>query len=140
MAHDQRLDALATIPLFSACTKRELQKIARAGDELNVAAGRALVDQGATGREAFVILDGTAAVKRGNRRIATFGPGDYFGELALLDHGPRTATVVAETPLRVLVIDSRHFEGILDEIPGLARKLLGQLAARVRDLDAKAYG
>jgi CRP/FNR family transcriptional regulator, cyclic AMP receptor protein len=140
MAHDQRLDALATIPLFSACNKRELQKIARSGDELDVAAGRVLVDQGATGREAFVILDGTAAVKRGNRRIATFGPGDYFGELALLDHGPRTATVVAETPMRVLVIDSRHFEGILDEIPGLARKLLGQLAARVRDLDAKAYG
>jgi CRP-like cAMP-binding protein len=140
MTHDVRLDALAAVPLFSACTKRELQKLARAGDEIEVAEGKVLVDQGATGRAAFVILEGTASVRRGNRRIARFGPGDYFGELALLDRGPRTASVTAETPMRVLVIDARHFEGILDEIPGLARKLLTHLAARVRELDAKAYG
>jgi CRP/FNR family transcriptional regulator, cyclic AMP receptor protein len=140
MARDQRLAALAAVPLFSACTKRELQKLARAGDELNVEAGRKLVDQGATGREAFFILDGQATVRRGNRKIATFGPGDYFGELALLDHQPRTASVTADTPMKVYVLDSRHFEGVLDEIPGLARRLLGQLASRVRELDVKAYG
>ncbi|MGH9247672.1 MAG: cyclic nucleotide-binding domain-containing protein [Acidimicrobiales bacterium] len=140
MARDQRLTHLAAIPLFSACNKRALQKLARAGDEVDVAAGRVLVDQGAAGREAFVILDGKASVKRGNRKIATLGPGDYFGELALLDRGPRTASVVTETPMRVYVLDSRHFEGVLEEIPGLARKLLGHLAARVRELDSRAYG
>jgi len=140
MARDQRLAALAAVPMFSACTKRELQKLARAGDELAIQAGRRLVDQGATGREAFFILDGTASVRRGNRKIATLGPGDCFGELALLDHQPRTASVTADTPMKVYVLDSRHFEGVLDDIPGLARRLLGQLASRVRDLDAKAYG
>ncbi|MGH9119146.1 MAG: Crp/Fnr family transcriptional regulator [Acidimicrobiales bacterium] len=140
MARDQRLAALAAVPMFAACTRRELQKLARAGDELDVEAGRRLVDQGATGREAFFILDGRATVRRGNRKIAALGPGDCFGELALLDHQPRTASVTADTPMKVYILDSRHFEGVLDEIPGLARRLLGQLASRVRELDAKAYG
>ena len=79
-------------------------------------------------------------MRRGGRKIASLGPGDYFGELALLDHQPRTATVTADTPMKVWVLDSRHFEGILDEIPGLARRLLTHLAGQVRELDAKAYG
>ena len=140
MARDQRLAALAAVPLFSSCTKRELQKLARAGDELDIEAGRKLVDQGKTGREAFFILDGTATVRRGTRKIASLGPGDYFGELALLDHQPRTASVTADTAMKVYILDSRHFEGVLDEIPGLARRLLTHLASQVRELDAKAYG
>jgi CRP-like cAMP-binding protein len=140
MARDQRLAALAAVPMFASCTKRELQRLARAGDELDVPAGRKLVDQGATGREAFFILEGGATVRRGNRKIASLGPGDCFGELALLDHQPRTASVITDSPTKVYVLDSRHFEGVLDDIPGLARRLLAQLASRVRDLDAKAYG
>ena len=101
MAHkDAYLDHLASVPLFSACSKRELQKIAKASDEVTVPAGKVLVEQGDTGREASSSSTGNAAVKRGNRKVATLGPGDCVGELALLDHGPRTATVVTETRRR----------------------------------------
>ncbi len=138
--HDAYLDQLSKVPLFKACSRRELQKIAKASEEVSVDEGKELVTQGATGREAFVIMSGNAAVKRGNRKIATIGPGTCFGELSLLDHGPRTATVVAETPMDVLVLESRKFAGVLDEVPTMARKLMGELATRVRELDSKAYG
>lgn len=134
------LEQLAKQPLFSACSKRELQRIARAADEIAVEAGRVLVNQGQTGREAFIILEGRAIVKRNGRRIATLGPGDQFGELSLLDHGPRTATVQAETPMQVMVLSSRAFAGVLDDVPSLAHKLLAALAGRIRDLDRRVYG
>lgn len=138
--HSTYLDHLAALPLFSSCSRRDLQKIARAGDEVTVEPGRILVDQGAIGREAFVILEGTAVVKRNGRKIATFGPGDHFGELALLDHGPRTATVQAETELRVFVLGSRKFLSVIDDVPSLSHKLMAALASRVRELDARTYG
>ena len=103
-------------------------------------AGHVLVDQGDAGREAFVIVDGTATVKRNGRKVGTLGPGDSIGELALLDHGPRTATVTADTDLTALVLSAREFAGVIEEVPGLAQKLLGQLAARVRELDRQIYG
>jgi CRP/FNR family transcriptional regulator, cyclic AMP receptor protein len=137
---DAYLDHLASVPLFAACSKRELQKIAKASDELGVAAGRVLVSQGETGRECYVIVSGSATVKRANRKVAMLGPGECVGELALLDHGPRTATVVAETDMTVLVLGSRQFAGVLDEVPTLSRKLLTGLASRVRELDSKLYG
>lgn len=137
---DSYLDHLAAVPLFSACSRRDLQKIAKASDELRVESGRVLVEQGATGRECYIVLDGTAAVKRSNRKVASLGVGDCVGEMSLLDHGPRTATVVAETPMEVLVLGARQFAGVLDEVPSLARKILAALAARVRELDSKVYG
>ena len=79
-------------------------------------------------------------MKRNGRKVATFGPGDHFGELALLDGGPRTATIVADTPMRVLVIGQREFAGVLDEVPGLAHKVLASLASTIRELDQKAFG
>ena len=138
--HSMYLEHLATLPLFSSCSKRDLQKIARAGDEVTVAAGRVLVDQGDIGREAFVILEGTAVVKRNGRKIATLGVGDHFGELALLDRGPRTATVEAESELRVFVLSARKFTSVLDEVPSLTHKLLAALAAMVREFDSRTYG
>jgi CRP-like cAMP-binding protein len=131
---------LAALPLFSACSKRELQKIARAGDEIEVEAGRVVVDQGEAGREAFVIIEGKAAVRRSDRKIATLGPGDHFGELALLDRGPRTAAIVAETPMRLFVLSSREFASVLDEVPTISHKLMAALASRIRQLDSQAYG
>ncbi len=139
MARSSHLDRLTNVPLFRSLSRRDLQRVARAADELNIEAGRVLMEQGQVGRECFVILDGTAAVRRKGRKVATLGPGDAAGELALLDKGPRTATVVAETPMTVLVIGSREFSGLLDEVPGLSKKLLVSLATRVRDLDAKAF-
>jgi CRP-like cAMP-binding protein len=79
-------------------------------------------------------------VRRNGRRVGELGPGDAIGELSLLDHGPRTATVTAETELTALVLSAREFAGVIEEVPGLAQKLLGQLAARVRDLDRQIYG
>lgn len=140
MRRESYLDHLASVPLFSACSKRELGKIAKAGDELTVDAGHTLTVQGDAGREAYVIVDGTATVKRGSRKIATVGPGDAVGELALLDHGPRTATVTADGPMTLFVLGSRQFAGVVEEVPSLARKVMAELAARVRELDAKIYG
>lgn len=114
--------------------------MARASDEVTLPAGRNLCEQGSIGREAFVIVGGSAEVRRNGRRVATLGPGDCFGELALLDHGPRTATVTAVTDIDVLVLGAREFAGILDEVPPIAHKLLKSLASRIRELDTKTYG
>jgi CRP-like cAMP-binding protein len=140
MARSSYLDSLAQIRLFSSVSKRDLQKIAKASDEIDVPSGKVLVEQGSRGREAFVVIEGSATVRRNGRKVATFGPGDHFGELALLDGGPRTATIVADTPMRVLVIGQREFSGVIDEVPGLAHKVLANLAATIRELDQKAYG
>jgi CRP-like cAMP-binding protein len=134
------LKYLAQVPLFSACSNKELQKIAKASDEIAIEAGRVIVEQDGVGREAYVVISGEASVKRGNRKLATIGAGDHVGELALLDGGPRTATVVTESDVELLVLGSRQFAGVLDEVPSLARKLMAALAARVRELDAKAFG
>jgi CRP/FNR family cyclic AMP-dependent transcriptional regulator len=96
--------------------------------------------EGTAGREAFVIIDGTALVKRNGRKVATLGPGAVLGELAILDGGPRTATAIAETPMTLLVIGQREFTGVLDEVPGLAHKIMASLAGTIRDLDQKTYG
>lgn len=140
MARNSFVDHLAQVPLFSSMSKRDLQKVARASDEITAPAGKVLVEEGNRGREAFVILDGRAEVRRNDRKIATLGPGDHFGELALLDGGARTATVVAETDLQLLVIAQREFLGVLDEVPGLAHKVMASLAQTIRTLDEKAFG
>ena len=90
------LDHLRNVPLFSSCSTRELQTIAKAADELTVPAGHQLTDQGQMGREAFVLIDGSVTVKRNGKKVTNLGPGSVVGELSLLDHGPRTATVVTD--------------------------------------------
>jgi CRP/FNR family transcriptional regulator, cyclic AMP receptor protein len=135
---DTKLDHLANVKLFAACNKKELGIIGRASDEISVSAGKELVGEGSTGHEFFLILEGQAAVKRGGRKVATLGPGQYFGELALLDRGARSATVVAETTMTLLVLGQREFSAVLDEVPGLAHKLLTIMAGRLREADAKA--
>ena len=111
MAREEYLNHLASVPLFSGCTTKELRDIAKATVELTLEQGKEFVTQGDVGREAFVIVEGTAEVSRGGQTIAELGPGDCVGELALLDHGPRTATVTAATPLTVLVLGPREFSG-----------------------------
>ncbi len=140
MARPSHLDHLANVPLFSACSRKELQAVAKASAELDLAAGKVLCEQGSVGREAFVIVEGTAEVRRNNKKVTTVGPGACVGELALLDHGPRTATVTADTDLKVLVLGAREFAAIVDDVPAIAHKLLKTLAARIRDLDTKTYG
>jgi len=129
---------LSDIWLFSTVSSRDLKTIRRATEEVTVPAGRVLVEEGTIGREFFIIVDGKASVRRNGRKIATLGPGQYFGELALLDRRPRSATVVAETEMQLLVLGQRQFNGVLDAVPALSRKLLAAMAARVRESDTKA--
>lgn len=132
-----KVDQLAQVPLFSSLSKSDLQKVAKASDEVTVEKGRTLTEQGRLGHEFFLILDGTAVVRRNNRKVATLAPGAYFGELAILDKATRDATVVAESPMTVLVLGQREFLGLLDEVPGLANKLLRAMAKRLRESDMR---
>lgn len=139
MASKDYLEHLAGVPLFRGCSTKELRHVAKAVDELEVPDGHVLVEQDTSGHQAFVIVEGEVEVRRNDQRVATLGPGQSVGELALLDGGPRTATVTASGPVRVLVLGQREFSGLLDEAPSLARRLLGNLASRVRSLDERAF-
>ena len=140
MAKDSKLDHLARVRLFSALSKKELTNLGRACDEVTVSAGKVLCEEGKPGHEFYLILDGAATVKRGGRKVATLAAGSYFGELALLDRGPRNATVIADTDMDLLVLGQREFAGVLDEIPGVAHKLLTSMAGRLREADARDVG
>lgn len=137
MATRDHLAHLGAIPLLSDCSTRELQRVAQAADEVQVDTGTVLMEQGQLAREAFVIVSGSAEVRRDGINVAVLGPGECVGELALLDHQPRSATVVALEPLELLVIPSSAFSALLDDAPGLTRKLLGTLASRLRALDSR---
>ena len=135
-----KLDHLARVPLFDGCSRKELTSIAKAGDEITMTEGTLIIDQGQMGREAFVVLDGQVTVKRGGRKITSLGPGGIVGELSLLDHGPRTATVVCDTDCTLFVIDQRHFRAVLEQYPSIAMKLLATLAANIRAMDRQSFG
>lgn len=136
---DAYLERLGALPMFSGCSKQELRDVARIVDELQVEPGRVLMSQGDAGQEAFVIEEGTADVVRDGQLLATVGPGSYVGELALIDAGPRSATVTATSPMRVLVIGTREFSTLLDEVPGLARRVLVSTARRLRAANEGAH-
>lgn len=133
-------DHLASVPLFTACSKKELARIAKATTSMSFVDGDVLMKQDDSAREAFILTEGTAVVKRNNRKIAELGPGAFIGELGLLDRGPRTATVEAQGPVEALVLGPREFAGLLDDVPSISHKLLRALAVRIRELDAKAFG
>jgi CRP-like cAMP-binding protein len=135
---DTFMQHLSEVPLFSALSRRELGMVAKRAEDVKVEAGKVLVSEGATGSEFFVVLDGTAKVTRRGKKVASIGPGGAFGELALLDRAPRNATVVAETPMELVVLGQREFAGIMDDVPGVARKLLTGMARRLREADAKS--
>lgn len=138
MRRDAYLDHLAKIPMFSAVPKKDLKTLSRCADEVDLEEGYSLIKEGRIGREFFLIIDGKARVSRNGRKVADLGPGDHFGELALLDNAPRNASVTALTPLKVVVMERRAFTGILDEVPSIAHKLAIGLARRLRDADSKA--
>jgi CRP/FNR family transcriptional regulator, cyclic AMP receptor protein len=119
-------------------TSSSITSSAKRAEEVHVPAGKALVTEGETGHEFFVILGGTARVTRHGRKLATLGVGASFGELALLEKAPRNATVVAETDMDLLVLGQREFAGIVDEVPGFARKMLAAMAKRLREADARS--
>jgi CRP-like cAMP-binding protein len=127
------LDHLAKVPIFSSCTKKQLEHVARLVTEVNFEAGFTIMQEGSLAHEFVIVESGTASVKKGGRKIATIGPGDVVGELALILHRRRNATVIADSDVTMLVVDSRSFEPLLDEVPGLARRLLTTVAERLAD-------
>lgn len=131
-------DLIARVPLFAACSKKELRSLASAAAERAVGAGNVVVRQGAAGNAFFVILSGEADVIRNGRKVGHLVPGDFFGDLALIDKLPRSATVVATTDTVLVVLGQREFSALLEESTTFARKLLVGLATRVRELDARA--
>ena len=127
----QRRAALRRVPLFAACSSRELGRIADIAGEDEYAPGQELTREGETGRAFYIVIDGEAEVLRGGERVETRGGGDFFGEIALLAHSPRTATIRAITPLRALVIPDRKFRALLGRQPGLQENVIEALAQRL---------
>jgi CRP/FNR family transcriptional regulator, cyclic AMP receptor protein len=138
MASKSKSDQLRGVPLFSACTHKELAQIARACDEKVVDADVVLIEEGTTGKDFYLIITGEASVSRGGRHVASVGAGGYFGELALLDGAPRNATVRAKTPMTLVRLGQREFSAVLDSWPGVAHKLLKHMAGRLRLADQQA--
>lgn len=130
---DAKIELLRAVPLFERCSRRELYELAALADEVQVAAGRKLTAEGATGKEFVVIVEGAADVRRKGRKVNTLHSGDFLGEIALVTGAPRTATVTTTAPTRVLVITASAFRSLLRRMPALQRKVLETLAARLPD-------
>ena len=128
-----KANALGKVGLFAGLSKKELGFIAGLTTETTLEAGSALVEQGELGREAMVIMAGTAVVRRNNRKVAELGPGDVVGEMSLINHAPRNATVVATTDVTVLHMDAREFTSVMESNKRLTMKLLKTVAARLAD-------
>ncbi|MCU0260970.1 MAG: cyclic nucleotide-binding domain-containing protein [Ilumatobacteraceae bacterium] len=134
-ARSERHARIRNLPLFAGCTADELDEIDRLSDEVNVAAGRTVMTQGDLGQEFALIVEGEAEIVKDGVTVAVIGPGDYFGEVALLDSITRTASVVARTDLVLEVLDRRGFHTLLDDLPRLSRSLLSGLAHRLAELE-----
>ena len=132
------VDHLRAVPMFSACSQKELGAIARSGTFVDVAEGAALCREGELAREFFVIGEGKATVSRNGREVATLGPGDFFGELSLLDRTPRDATVTAASSMVVFVMTAPEFGGLLASAPTVTHKVLVGMARRLHELDRRA--
>jgi CRP-like cAMP-binding protein len=130
-SHDTKAEALGKTTLFSSLSKKELGELAKVTEDLEVDEGKVLCRQGETGREFFVILEGEADVTREGSSVRKLGPGDFFGEIALVEHRPRTATVTATTPLRFFVLTSQAFWRLLEHQPEIQREVLRALASRL---------
>lgn len=129
-------DLLSEVPMFSGLNARQLKAVSRLADEIERPAGSVLAQEGELGREFFLVLEGTAGVYHGKKKVASLGPGRFFGEISLIDRGPRTATVKADTALRALDIGVREFSSLLDTIPGMSRRIMVNLCARLRECES----
>ena len=133
-SHDTKVDALKQAPLFSELSKKELAELATHAEDMEVSEGQAIVREGETGHEFFVILEGEIEVTAGGKHVATRGGGDFVGEIALLEETKRTATVVAKTPLHVLVLTRQDFRRLVDDNPSVERKVMQALGRRIVEL------
>ena len=132
MPRDEKLELLKRVPLFGSCGRREIERVGMLAEEVDLPKGRVLMRQGERGEEMFVLVEGSAEVSRDGHVIARQGPGQFFGEIALLDGGPRTATVELAEDSRLLVVSRRDFQSLIYEFPEIRLKVLEALAHRVR--------
>jgi len=132
VASRDRIKLLSQVPIFQDLSKKELDAIARAAKEVSHREGAVLAREGDSGLGFFLIVDGSARVTVGDRARARLGPGDFFGEISLLDQGPRTATVMAETPITMLGITAWVFKRLIEQNPSIAAKMLKVMARRLR--------
>jgi CRP/FNR family transcriptional regulator, cyclic AMP receptor protein len=126
-------ERLATVPLFEGLSKKQLRRVSVLMTPLDLPAGKVLTREGQPGYEFVIVLEGEVEVRQGDRVVATRGPGEYVGEIALLDKRPRTATVVATTPVSVEVLSRREFMSLLVEAPELSEQILATMAQRLAD-------
>ena len=138
MATDQKLELLKRVPLLEGLGRKEIEEVGRLAEEIDVPAGQALMREGETGREFYVLVDGTVAIDRGGTRIRTLEAGDFFGEIALLAEGPRTATATTVGPSTVLVLGHREFHSLMDQFPAIRTCVLEALAKRIRALEPES--
>jgi CRP-like cAMP-binding protein len=131
----RKIELLTKVSLFAECNKRELTQIARATTEIHVPSGTVIVEQGTVGDRFYVIAEGLAWVSVDGAKVASIHPGSFFGEMSLLDQGPWSATVTAELPSRLLVLDSRSFAALVKDNPSVALKIMRGLAERLRAVE-----
>jgi CRP/FNR family cyclic AMP-dependent transcriptional regulator len=130
--HEEKAESLKRVPLFANLTSQQLEVVSRIADEVRSEPGDLLTREGRLGHEFLLIVEGSARVEQDGATVAQLGPGDYLGEMALIDGKPRTATAITEAPSLLLVVESRAFQLLLDEVPDLRRELLLTLCERVR--------
>ena len=131
----QQIELLKGVPIFSTCSQKELRAIAQLGVTIEVEDGTMLTKKGHPGQEFFLVLEGVASCRVGRREVRRFGPGEFFGEMALLYGGVRTADVVATSDMRLLVLSSREFKSMLMTSPVIEYKMLANLAQRLSEAD-----
>lgn len=131
LGRNAKVELIRQVPLFSRCTRKELAEVASIADEVDLPTKRVLMREGERGREFFVLLEGSADVRRNGRKINQLGDGDFFGEIALVSRSDRTATVTTTEPSRVLVITEQAFRALLDHAPQIQIRVLEALADRL---------
>jgi CRP-like cAMP-binding protein len=131
LGSNAKVDLLKSVPLFSGCSKKELEALASIADEIDMQEGSVLTREGQPGREFFVLVEGTVDVTQAGDQVARLEGGDWFGEIALLTKANRTATVTAASPVRVLVVTDRAFRQVLETTPTIAVKMLERVGERL---------
>jgi CRP-like cAMP-binding protein len=131
LGSDKKVELIRKVPLFSHLSRKQLAQVAKVADEIDLREGKEMTREGTPGREFFVILEGSADVRKRGRKINSLKPGDFFGEIALVTSVPRTATVAATSPVRALVVTDREFRHLLEESPDIKTRVMQAMAARL---------
>lgn len=136
----EAIGLLARVPLFAGLSRRELRQLAEHADQVRYREREAIVHADQPGGTFYVIVEGETRVVRGGRTLSRLGPGEFFGEISLLDGGPRTASVLAETPVTAIRIFKRSFDRVVSQEPSVAAKILAVVARRLREAERSING